>query len=157
MTDEPDRRPILAGVNATQDASVPRQAAALATRMDADLVCAWIDTTRLPREGDGTDAVTVPVDPDVVGSDGTESEVLARVRAALDGATARWTLVRASGEVVSALRTVADTYDAALVVVGTRRPGIVEWVDEALGGSVAGRLAHTQKRPVVVVPQGRPE
>ncbi|WP_370618786.1 universal stress protein [Mumia sp. Pv 4-285] len=157
MADASDQRPVVVGVNATQDAVVLREAASLAARLDTGLVCVWIDTARLPREGDGTDASSVPVDPDVVGADDGESEVLARVRSVLDGSAARWRLVRASGEVVRALTTVASTYDAQLLVVGTRRPGIVEWVDAAIGGSVAAHLAHTQRRPVVVVPQGRSE
>lgn len=157
MPPEPDTGPVVVGVNARQDAVVPREAAALAQRMRTTLVCVWIDTTRLPHEGDGTDAATVPIDPDVPDTDGSaEAAVRQRLREAIGDVDVAWSLVRASGEVVNALRAVAETYDAALLVVGTRRPGVAGWVDEAIGGSVAGHLAHSQRRPVVVVPQGRP-
>lgn len=56
------------------------------------------------------------------------------------------------GETARALAAVAAQHDARLVAVGPRRPGLVGWMDEAVGGSVAGRLAHTQHRPVLIVP-----
>lgn len=50
------------------------------------------------------------------------------------------------------LALVADEHDARTTVVGTHRPGLVHWMSQVVASSVAGRLAHTQRRPVLLVP-----
>ena len=40
-----------------------------------------------------------------------------------------------------------------MIVVGSRRAGLGGWMNHLVGGSTAGRLAHTQPIPVTIVPQ----
>ena len=47
----------------------------------------------------------------------------------------------------------ADEVGAAMIVVGSRRPGLRSWATNVVGGTVAGRLIHNQPRPVVVLPE----
>ena len=42
---------------------------------------------------------------------------------------------------------------AWMIALGTRRAGLGGWMNHLVGGSTAGRLAHTQPVPVTIVPQ----
>jgi len=46
---------------------------------------------------------------------------------------------------------------AAMIVIGSRRPGLGGWMNHLIGGSTAGHLAHTQPLPVTIVPQAPEE
>lgn len=72
-----------------------------------------------------------------------EAEVLADVS---------WTLRVLGGDPARALDRLAQEVQAALIVVGGPRPGIVHRAEGLLSGSVGGWLARNQARPVLIVP-----
>lgn len=152
--DEP-RRCLVVGIEPGQDHRVLQRAAKVALAMDAGLVCLWVDSTQIIFDtgADGS-ILTTPLDPDQLGADAIvlEPELLALVADALEDVPVSWRLENSSGDVSNALSKAAGQFDAELVVVGTRRPGFAGWMNEVVGGSIAARLAHTQERPVLVVP-----
>lgn len=156
---QPPARPLVVGVTVDQSPAVVAHAADLARGLRTGLVCVWADPAHVAvTTDDAGDLVSAPVDPDQVDDvdvPAAETALLALLDTRLRGAGVPWRLVVRPGEVAHALATVADAVDAPLVVVGTRRPGWSGWMNELVGGSVAGRLAHTQARPVVLVPAPR--
>ncbi len=76
----------------------------------------------------------------------------ATAEARFAGTDLSWEVTSLVGDPASALSGLADTLDAPLIVVGTRRRGLGESVREFFTGSVAARLTHRQQRPVLVVP-----
>ncbi|WP_158580684.1 universal stress protein [Cellulomonas rhizosphaerae] len=146
---------VVVGVHPEQDVRVLAAAAGLATRVGAGLVCVWVDPTRrtVRRDDDGTLEMT-PLDPDDEDAeqDAEADEISNRIGRRLAGSGPAWRFVVAAGEIASELAAVSERYPTSYVVVGSRRPGLTGWMNEAIGGSVAGRLAHTQPHPVVVVP-----
>jgi len=145
---------VLVAVHPDQDTRVLHTARDLAARVGAGLVCAWVDPSRRVshREPDGTLDLS-PIDPDAddeLGPVGAADELADRIAAHLSDQP--WRFVYLAGDVVPELVALSEAYAVVLVVVGSRRPGLAGWMNEAIGGSVAGRLAHTQSIPVVVVP-----
>jgi nucleotide-binding universal stress UspA family protein len=146
---------VVAGIHPRQDLRVLGVANDLARRLGVGLVGVWVDPSRVVvgHEANGSLDLT-PLDPDgedllgeVPTADDLEAHVAGQVAAGVS-----WRFVYTAGEVAPALAAVCHDYDVALVVVGSRRPGLGGWMNEVIGGSVAGRLAHTQSVPVVVVP-----
>ncbi|QGH69757.1 universal stress protein [Pseudactinotalea sp. HY158] len=153
MTDRP--RPIIVGVIPGQPAAVVAEAAILAGQVGADLVCAFVDTSRYPvRElPDGT-VVAMPIDPDSAESDVAEIDPGLRdsIASALRGSRVRWSLRALAGGAARELARLADELDAAMIVVGTREAGLRGSLHSFFSGSVAVQLAHHQHRPLVVIP-----
>ncbi|GIG21065.1 hypothetical protein Cch01nite_17890 [Cellulomonas chitinilytica] len=149
-------RPLVVGVQPDQAPTVLEQAAGIALALGTGLVCVWVDPSQVvvTVEPDGT-WDTTPVDPDrdddVDGSP-AEATLFTHVRDLLADAGVPWRFEYAVGETARGLHAAAEAHDAALIAVGTRRPGFGGWMTEVVGGSVAGRLAHTQDRPVLVIP-----
>ncbi len=147
-------RPVLVGVEPSQSACVVEEAAGLAKALGAGLVCVWVDPAHLVagHEFDGSlDLATVDSDHDE--DDESPDDALAATLARrLDPLGVPWRFVYATGEAARGLKAVADEHDARMIVVGTHRPGLVHWMNQMVSGSVAGRLAHTQRRPVLLVP-----
>lgn len=161
MTRARDRQPggpVVVGVVPRQQPTVVREGAALAHDLAVGLVCVWVDGSRvyLGEAPDGT-VFTTPLDPDQDDDrrEAAEQEMRAQLEESLAGAEVPWTFVYTVGEVAHGLAGAAREYDARLIVVGARSAGLGGWMSQLIGGSVAGRLAHTQHRPVVVVPPGR--
>lgn len=152
----PDGPTVVVGVLPGQSPTVVQQAAGLARAMRADLVCVWSDAARtvVAREPDGT-LVTTPLDPDHVDDPGDEVErsVAVEVERNLEGSDVPWRFVYTVGEASRELGRVAGDAGAAMIVVGSRRPGLGGWMNHLIGGSTAGHLAHTQPLPVTIVPQ----
>jgi nucleotide-binding universal stress UspA family protein len=152
----PPVRPVVVGVQPDQAPTVVEQAAAFARALGTGLVCVWVDPSQVvvTLEADGT-WDTTPLDPDrdddLDGSP-TEAALYDHVAGLLADAGISWRFEYAAGETARGLRAAASAHDAPLIVVGTRRPGFGGWMTEVVGGSVAGRLAHLQGRPVLVVP-----
>lgn len=71
---------------------------------------------------------------------------------AIAGLDTDWTLRLIDGDPPKALARLAEEINASRIIVGSRLPGFVNAVDEWLSRSVAMRLIHLQRRPVVVVP-----
>jgi nucleotide-binding universal stress UspA family protein len=149
-------RPVVLGVQPDQDPTVVEQAIGIARALGTGLVCVWVDPSQVvvTLEADGT-WDTTPVDPDRDDDlDGSpvEAALFAHVEEQLAGAGLPWRFEYAAGETARGLHAAAEAHDATLIAVGTRRPGFGGWMTEVVGGSVAGRLAHTQDRPVLVIP-----
>ncbi|MFC7876434.1 universal stress protein [Isoptericola sp. NPDC057391] len=139
--------PVLVGVPHDGRPSVPRRAADLAAALGTELVCVAVDEASVREPSGGV----VPVDPDA-GPAADDGDLSAAVAAALAGSPVRWRLERTAGDPAAELARLAAAYDAVLVVVGARRPGVRGWATHLVGGTVAGRLVHDQPRPVVVLP-----
>jgi nucleotide-binding universal stress UspA family protein len=146
---------VVVGIHPGQEPRVLDVANDLAQRLGTGLVGVWVDPSRVVvgREPNGSLDLT-PLDPDdddLLGEVPTTDDLEARLASQVAPAVP-WRFVYTAGEVARALTSVCHDYDVALVVVGSRRPGLTGWMNEVVGGSVAGRLAHTQPRPIVVVP-----
>jgi nucleotide-binding universal stress UspA family protein len=146
---------VIVGVMPHQAADVVLTAASFATRIQAELVCAYVDLTRYTVEEapDGT-VTTFPIDPEVpdVIVEQFNPALAQEVETLLSPLDVRWSLRALAGDPAQALARLSDTFDAELIVVGTRRTGIRASMHEFFGGSVAVHLAHRQHRPVLVVP-----
>jgi nucleotide-binding universal stress UspA family protein len=153
-------RVIVVGVDAEQRPNVVTQAADLASMMSAGLVCAWVDSTQVIYGAslDGTRLIT-PLDPDQVAgsSEAMRERVFQHIAEELSGVDVPWRLEDTVGDIASGLSEVAEEWDAAVIAVGGRRPGFSGWMNELIGGSIAGHLVHTQHRPVLVIPGTRPK
>lgn len=154
----PEQRPeriIVVGVDSEQRASIVQEVAALAATMSAGLVCAWVDSTQVVYGAtlDGTRLIT-PLDPDQASSssDAVRSQVHEHLASLLADSSVPWRLEMAVGDIASGLTEVATEWDADIIAVGGRRPGFSGWMNEVIGGSIAGHLVHTQSRPVLVIP-----
>lgn len=150
------RTSIVVGVVPGQPSTVVTKAAEFAVHFDADLVCASVDASRytIAREPDGR-VVAMPIDSDLADDIVEEfdqslhaliSETLTSHRGV------HWSVRALAGGPAQELARLAEELDAAMIVVGTRDPGIRGSLHEFFNGSVAVQLAHRQHRPVVVVP-----
>lgn len=157
---EPPGRTVVVGVAPGQPAWVVQRAGDVAGAMGAGLLCVWADAgrARVAEEPDGT-LVTTPLDPDHLDDSDVvddEERLAADLERALEGRGVRWRLVYTVGEVGRALEHAAEEHDASLIALGRRRPGIGGWVNQALGGSLAAHLLHSQHRPVLIIPPPGP-
>lgn len=157
----PARRTLVLGVEPGQDPSIVRGAAELAGMLDAGLACVWVDPIRVstgPQVGAavGTTLVDPDNDGDLGAPDLHAADLLQRLGRLLDVQPVAWRFFSRTGDVVHALAEVAEGLGAAAIAVGARRPGFAGWMDEAISGSVAARLVHTQDRAVIVVPAPGP-
>ncbi|MFT4163910.1 MAG: universal stress protein [Microlunatus sp.] len=154
-TTRPLHRSVIVGVTPHQPESVLRAAAWMAHGLDAELVCAYVDTSAyvVEEHADGT-VESRPLDPDAQEwvSAQFDPALAGRIRQIADelGMSSVRT-IQLAGEVARALSRLAEAIGAELIVVGTRS-GVRASVKEYFGGSVAVHLAHRQHRPVVVVP-----
>ncbi|WP_457946143.1 universal stress protein [Pseudarthrobacter sp. alpha12b] len=146
--------PVLMGVVPGQPLAVAHRAAELAYSLGVKLVCAYVDvTTYLAEEPDGR-VEARPIDPDGIDDDieGISASIAGHLREALGGTGIDWSFVTLAGDPARALGRLAETTDAAVIVVGTRERGLGARLEELLVGSVAVHLTHRQHRPVLVVP-----
>jgi nucleotide-binding universal stress UspA family protein len=147
--------PVVVGVSPGQPDLVLREAARFAHRFGGELVCAHVTPGRfvVSERPDGS-VVSAPIDPDY--DDEREQDLdpaLVEHLAGVLGPTGvRWSARLLVGDTADALSRLADTLDAAMIVVGAHRHGLARGVQELFNRSVAVRLAHRQARPVVVVP-----
>ena len=154
---------VVAGVSRPVQAWVALTAARLAVDLGAPLLLVHADEDRvlIGRGPDGA-ALSAEVDPDTWAPGDDAAGLLdlpPDLRTALDEllgpGTAGWSARVELGEPSHVLTHAATEHGARLLVVGARRSGPAGWMDRLVGGSIAGRLVHTQRVPVVVVP--RPE
>ena len=147
--------PVLVGIEPGQSPRVVEEAAALASSLHTGLVCVWVDSSHLvaEREADGSvDLVTVDSDHDEADDETPDEAIASGLAARLAPTGVPWRFVYTTGEAARGLALVADEHDARIIVVGTHRPGLMHWMNQMAAGSVAGRLAHQQRRPVLLVP-----
>ncbi|MEX8033148.1 universal stress protein [Microbacterium sp. 20-116] len=159
MTDQPRASTgngmVIAGVVPGQSARIVREAAHYAALAHAELVVAHVDTTRFVAFED-PDGYVHSSTVDVAGAAAKAAldEVRRMTAEVLAGSSVTWTVRQLIGDPALALIQLADENDASLIVVGTRKRGLGESLREFLTGSVAARLSHRQRRPVLVIPQG---
>lgn len=150
-----DKTYIIVGVEPGQPPAVADTAARFAERFGAELVCAMVDTSRYTVEerADGT-VVSMPIDPDLadVGVGDFDPELLTAISEVMEDWPVQWSARVLAGGAAQELAQLATKLDAAMIIVGTREPGFKAIVTEFFTGSVAVQLAHSQHRPVVVVP-----
>ncbi|MEU4360817.1 universal stress protein [Promicromonospora sp. NPDC023987] len=145
-------RSVVVGVD-HKHPDLARRAASLVQALGGsliELVCVWVDETAVS----DSRGFTVSVDPDIaVSSDAYGADVLAGLNRAMADVGLPWCALRGAGDPAAELVRVADEVGAAMIVVGSRRPGLRSWATNVVGGTVAGRLIHSQPRPVVVLPE----
>ncbi|AOX45655.1 universal stress protein [Microbacterium sp. BH-3-3-3] len=157
MTDSPlphtASGPVIAGVVPGQSPRVVREAARYAALAQAELVIAYVDTTRFVAFEDPDGYVhSSTVDVAGAAAQAALDEVQRAATEILAGDPTPWRVRPVIGDPALALIGLADELGASLLVVGTRKRGLGESLREFLTGSVAARLTHRQNRPVLVVP-----
>ncbi|WP_084077523.1 universal stress protein [Demequina sp. NBRC 110057] len=146
---------VVVGVVPGQPDAVVTTAASLARLLGAEVACAWVDSSRLAieRRLDGSVvSVSMSVEINDAMVETMDPELEHHLGELLDGAGAPWTAHALAGLPSQQLGDLADELDAAMIVVGTREPGLRGSLHEFFSGSVAAQLSHRQHRPVLVVP-----
>jgi len=98
----------------------------------------------------------VPVPDDLVVDRSAQDEIEVHLRllltsgGELDGVD--WELISVTGEAATELIRVAESREAACVVVGKRHKGFAEFVHRLASGSVSRAVMASSKFPVLVVP-----
>lgn len=146
------RGAVIVGAVPGESARVYAEAADIAHALGVPLVVAYVDVTRfIAGTGEAAEVLSVPVD--IALSAGEFDDVAAEAGGHLADFAGDWAVRQVVGDPALALRRLAGEVDARMIVVGTRKRGVSERLREVLYGSVAVRLAHRQRRPVLVVPQ----
>lgn len=146
--------PIVLGVGWNFSEHLIRTAAELAAALGQHLVCAFVDPASYLTEWDPDGQRTaVSLDPTVnEESDFPSGQLLRRLESVLGQPGETWSFRVLNGDVSRALRRLAESTGASLLVVGADRPGSLAWVDRLFEGSVSASLIHRQQRPVLIVP-----
>jgi nucleotide-binding universal stress UspA family protein len=146
---------VIVGVTSGQPDSVVLEAAVFAAHFNAELVCATVDASRylVSERADGS-VTSLPFDPDLpdLKDEGFDPTLKAHLAQILDGRDLDWSTRALAGDPARALGHLAETLDAAMIVVGTRESTMRHGLQSFFTGSVAVRLAHRQHRPVVIIP-----
>lgn len=146
---------VVVGIVPGQSPRVVREAAKFAQLLGVPLVGAYVDTTRFVTfEEPGGTVHSAALDLSIQAREADHDNVVAETAAALSDTGMTCVVRDLVGDPAFAIRDLADEVHASLIVVGTRKPGLGESLREFITGSVAARLAHRQKRNILVVPQG---
>lgn len=155
MTDF-DGHPAVVGIVPGQPELVALSAAAWArAATGVGLYFAYVDPTRHTVEELPDGSVRhVPVDPDSVDDSWVQrrGRIEAHLHDVVDPTGVPWQFRYLAGRPDRALTHLARAVDAAVIIVGTRAPGVRESVRAFVEGSVAVQLAHHQHRPVLTIP-----
>ncbi|MEI3867846.1 universal stress protein [Microbacterium sp. CCNWLW134] len=151
------RGAVIAGVIPGQSPRVLNEAGRYAQLLRVPLVVVHVDVTRFVTYEDPDGYVhSAPIDINIASGEADMKLIEQAAAAALDGHGVDWRVHQLVGDPALAMKHFADKVDAKLLVVGTRKRGIGESIREFFTGSVAARLAHRQRRPILVVPLGEP-
>ncbi|SIS04739.1 universal stress protein [Williamsia sterculiae] len=100
-----------------------------------------------------------PVDPDSADYEGDTADRLAHHRATvstlLDADRHDWSYQVVHGPPAPALMRIAETLDAALLVVGRPEHGLTALLDHTMSGAVSRELLRHATCPVLIVPENR--
>lgn len=147
---------VVVGVTPEQPEVVLLTAAELARAQGGVLYCAYADPGRVVEREfpDGT-VEHSDMDPDM--SDDEEwrrrqETLLAAVGELMAGSDVPWEFRYLAGRADRALTHLARAVDAAVIVVGTGRPGRSGRFHGLLDAAVGTHLVHHQHRPVLTVP-----
>lgn len=147
---------VVVGVTPQQPEVVLLTAAALAEAQGGPLYCAYADPGRVvEREFPDGSVEHSDLDPDLADDDEWRARadaLTSAIGAVLAGSGVGWEFRYLAGRPDRALTHLARAVDAAVIVVGTRRPGRSGRLHDLLDGAVSAHLAHHQHRPVLVVP-----
>lgn len=157
MSPEPPngQPPLVVGVLPGQHPEVLTTAVALAGKLDAPLICSYVDEASYLVEWDpARSAHRLSLHPDADDAEirSVTEELQAKVAAACEGNGVTWTMRILAGDPARALGRLAAEAQATMIVVGTSERGLVHRISEVLNGSVAAWLTHHQDHPVLVVP-----
>lgn len=150
----PDLRPgpVVVGVDDVSACGRPLRAAVfLARAFGRPMVAVHVRRRAVPLvEG------YVPIPEDVQLDDGAEDAIEAALSADLAASGElngiSWELVSTSGDAAAELIRIAETRDAACLVVGKRHTGFAQFLHRIASGSVSHAVVSSQKLPVLVVP-----
>ncbi|MGF3057512.1 universal stress protein [Microbacterium sp. YY-01] len=145
---------VIAAIQPDQPPHVLAEAVKYAQMLQKALVVVHVDVTRFVTYEDPDGYVhTAPIDLNLDVGAADFAQVQAAAEKTLDGSGLVWTARQLVGDPALAIKQLANSIDATLIVVGTRRRGLGESIREFFTGSVAARLSHRQHRPVLVIPQ----
>jgi nucleotide-binding universal stress UspA family protein len=151
------RGAVIAGVVPDLPSRVLKEAARYARLLGAPLLVVHVDVTRFVTYEDPDGYVhSAPIDVNIAAGESELAVVRSQATALLDGYGVDWSVRQLVGDPALAIKQLAESVDARLLVVGTRKRGLGESIREFFTGSVAARLAHRQHRPILVVPLGDP-
>jgi nucleotide-binding universal stress UspA family protein len=151
------RGAVIVGVVPDLPSRVLKEAARYARLLGAPLLVVHVDVTRFVTYEDPDGYVhSAPIDVNVAVGESELAVVRSQAAALLDGYGIDWSVRQLVGDPALAIKHLAESVDARLLVVGTRKRGLGESIREFFTGSVAARLAHRQHRPILVVPLGDP-
>src|SRR6476661_9371283 len=151
--------PLLVGVVPGQHPEVLQTAAALAQKLSAPLLCAYVDEASYLVEWDpARSAHRLSLHPEADNEEIRKQTERLRsdIAAVCEGPGVEWSLRTLTGDPARALGRLAADAGAAMIVVGTPEPGLGHRITAALNGSVAAWLSHHQDRPILIVPARTP-
>lgn len=149
------RDPLLLGIVPEQHPEVFQTAATFAQRLNAPLVCAYVDEASYLVEWDPSrDTHRLSLHPEKDDADiaAVRQGLKGRITELAQGSGLEWTLRLLAGDPARAIGRLAAELNASMIIVGSPEPGIGHRISEALNGSVASWLSHHQSRPVLIVP-----
>ena len=150
--------PLVLGVPWEFEERLVRAAAGLAVIMDTHLICAFVDPASYLTEWEpaGSQPGT-SLDPvRNVDAEFPARQMLAGLEGVLGPPGGAWSFRVLNGDVAHALGRLAESADAAALIVGGQRPGQVARMVRLLEGSVSVSLTRLQARPVLIVPHAGP-
>jgi nucleotide-binding universal stress UspA family protein len=151
------RGAVIVGVVPDLPSRVLKEGARYARLLGAPLLVVHVDVTRFVTYEDPDGYVhSAPIDVNIAVGESELAVVRSQAAAVLDGYGVDWSVRQLVGDPALAIKHLAESVDARLLVVGTRKRGLGESIREFFTGSVAARLAHRQHRPILVVPLGEP-
>lgn len=146
--------PLVLGVPWEFDERLVRAAAGLASIMRAHLICAFVDPASYLTEWDQAgyrDGTSLdPVRN--LEAEFPAPQLLNSLEGILGVPGGTWSFRVLNGEVARALVRLAESTDAAALIVGGQRPGRVARMSRLLEGSVSVNLTRLQGRPVLIIP-----
>jgi nucleotide-binding universal stress UspA family protein len=147
--------PLVLGVPWKFEERLVRAGAGLAVVMRAHLVCAFVDPASYLTEWE-PDGSRAAISLDPAGNLEAEfpaRQMLARLEGVLGPPGGAWSFRVLNGDVAKALARLAESTDAAALIVGGQRAGRVARMGRMLEGSVSVSLTHLQARPVLIIPR----
>ncbi|WP_223986665.1 universal stress protein [Arthrobacter sp. NicSoilB8] len=146
--------PLVLGVPWDFEVRLVRAAAGLAAIMDAHLICAFVDpASYLTEWAPAGSQPGTSLDPvRNVDAEYPSRQMLAGLERVLGPPGGAWSFRVLNGEVAQALGRLAESADAAALIVGGQRPGRVAKMVRLLEGSVSVSLTRLQAKPVLIVP-----
>lgn len=148
--------PIIVGIIPGQDPAVWARSLELAEGLDVPLMAAYVDPASYLIEWKPRDQV-MPTSLDPVLEPDDEAAIAAAelqesLQQAAAGRGTSWSLRVIAGDPALALGRLANAVGASIIVIGTRRPGLMGKVNELASGSLIHRLLTTQPVPVLGIP-----